>query len=120
MCFFYLSYGALLAPPSYDLPPVSKYSTSRASLHRAANLCAHGRAALRAAPRAARRAGRVGRCESAAQVLGEGAENQDYILITNFDYFWHDIREKFDPTGHGGFLLHPTRREQAPAVIKDW
>lgn len=51
------------------------------------------------------------------QVLGEGADNQDYILITNFDYFWHDIRERFDPTGHGGFLLHPTRREQAQKLL---
>jgi len=26
----------------------------------------------------------------------------DYIIITNFDYFFHDIREYFDPTGKVG------------------
>jgi N-acylethanolamine-hydrolysing acid amidase len=51
------------------------------------------------------------------QVLGEGADSQDYILITNFDYFWHDVREYFDPTGHGGFFLHPTRRQEAQRLL---
>lgn len=26
----------------------------------------------------------------------------DYIIVTNFDYWWHDIREWFDPTGIRG------------------
>ena len=43
-------------------------------------------------------------------------EPEDYIIITNFDFFWHDIREKFDPTGGGGFKK-PTRREAAQAIL---
>lgn len=26
-----------------------------------------------------------------------------YVIMTNFDYIWHDIREKFDPTSTAGF-----------------
>ena len=37
------------------------------------------------------------------QTLGEANPGiqggEDYIIITNFDFFWHDIREFFDPTG---------------------
>ena len=52
------------------------------------------------------------------QVLGQKNfdEPEDYIIITNFDFFWHDIREKFDPTGGGGFKK-PTRREAAQAIL---
>jgi hypothetical protein len=32
----------------------------------------------------------------------------DYIIITNFDFFYHDIREFFDPTGGDG-IGHPRR-----------
>jgi hypothetical protein len=32
----------------------------------------------------------------------------DYIIVTNFDYFYHDIREWFDPTSQKG-LFHPRR-----------
>jgi hypothetical protein len=32
----------------------------------------------------------------------------DYIIITNFDFFYHDIREWFDPTGGKG-IGHPRR-----------
>jgi hypothetical protein len=32
----------------------------------------------------------------------------DYIIITNFDFFFHDIREWFDPTGGKG-VGHPRR-----------
>ena len=35
-------------------------------------------------------------------VLGERHSNsvrEDYIIVTNFDYIWGDIREWFDPTG---------------------
>lgn len=35
-------------------------------------------------------------------------ERDDYIIITNFDFFWHDIREYFDPTG--GSIGPNTRR----------
>lgn len=39
------------------------------------------------------------------QVLGRDnpEERSDYIIITNFDFFYRDVREWFDPTGHGGF-----------------
>lgn len=32
---------------------------------------------------------------------------RDYLIVTNFDYWWHDFREYFDPTG--GKLDHPRR-----------
>merc|ERR1712070_838865 len=52
------------------------------------------------------------------QTLGEKNfdERDDYIIITNFDFFFHDIREKFDPTGHGG-MGKPTRRAAAQAIL---
>ena len=31
-------------------------------------------------------------------------ERSDYIIITNFDYFWGDVREWFDPTGESLIL----------------
>lgn len=38
-------------------------------------------------------------------------ENRDdYIIMTNFDYFWGDVREWFDPTGGHG-IGHPRRIE---------
>lgn len=35
------------------------------------------------------------------QTLGQhnAGQRDDYILITNFDFFWKDVREYFDPTG---------------------
>ena len=30
-----------------------------------------------------------------------------YVIVTNFDYWWHDVREYFDPTG--GHLGLPRR-----------
>lgn len=50
------------------------------------------------------------------QTLGQTNMEQrdDYIIITNFDFFWHDIREWFDPTG--GKIGHP-RRIAAQAVL---
>lgn len=35
------------------------------------------------------------------QTLGQHNiyQREDYIIITNFDFFWDDIRENFDPTG---------------------
>jgi len=47
---------------------------------------------------------------------GNYHERSDYIIITNFDFFWHDIREWFDPTGGGG-LGKPSRREAAQSVL---
>jgi len=38
----------------------------------------------------------------------------DYIIITNFDYWWGDIREWFDPTS--SIIGHP-RRLEAQAVL---
>uniref|UniRef100_A0A7S3S9H7 Uncharacterized protein n=1 Tax=Emiliania huxleyi TaxID=2903 RepID=A0A7S3S9H7_EMIHU len=35
----------------------------------------------------------------------------EYILITNFDFFFHDVRELFDPTG--GHILGTPRRVAA-------
>ena len=42
------------------------------------------------------------------QTLGERNiyQRDDYIIITNFDFFWDDIRENFDPTG-GCLPLNP-------------
>lgn len=40
---------------------------------------------------------------------------KDYIIMTNFDYVYHDLREKFDPTGGNGFL-HP-RRQPAEKIL---
>lgn len=52
------------------------------------------------------------------QVLGQKNfdEPDDYIIITNFDFFYHDIREQFDPTAGGGFKK-PTRREAAQKIL---
>jgi hypothetical protein len=36
--------------------------------------------------------------------------SKKYIIMTNFDYIWHDIREKFDPTTVKG-IFHPRRKE---------
>jgi len=36
-------------------------------------------------------------------------EPPEYILITNFDFFWGDVREWFDPTG--GKMFRPRRIE---------
>ena len=46
------------------------------------------------------------------QTLGEHNFEQraDYIIVTNFDFFWHDVREWFDPTGGYG-IFHPRRVE---------
>lgn len=43
------------------------------------------------------------------KVLGQPNYNErdDYVIITNFDYFWNDVREVFDPTG--GEMFHPRR-----------
>ena len=52
------------------------------------------------------------------QVLGQKNpdERDDYIIITNFDFFFHDVREKFDPTGGGGFAK-PSRRVAAQKLL---
>jgi len=44
------------------------------------------------------------------QTLGQPNfdERDDYIIITNFDFFWKDVREWFDPTGGYG-IGHPRR-----------
>ena len=45
------------------------------------------------------------------QVLGQPGgnfdEREDYIIMTNFDFFHHDVREYFDPTG--GQVGYPRR-----------
>merc|ERR1712031_124202 len=47
-----------------------------------------------------------------AMTLGElnFEQRSDYIVMTNFDFYWHDIREYFDPTGGYG-IGHPRRIE---------
>lgn len=52
------------------------------------------------------------------QALGEHnfEERDDYLIITNFDFFFHDIREHFDPTGGGGFSK-PSRRVAAQKIL---
>jgi hypothetical protein len=53
-------------------------------------------------------------------ILGRGADGlayqlplsesgKKYIIMTNFDYIWGDIREIFDPTGGNG-IFHPRRK----------
>jgi hypothetical protein len=44
------------------------------------------------------------------QILGQAnfEEREDYVIMTNFDFFWHDVREWFDPTGGLG-IFHPRR-----------
>ena len=44
------------------------------------------------------------------QTLGEPnfEERSDYIIMTNFDFYWHDLREWLDPTAGIG-LFHPRR-----------
>lgn len=48
-----------------------------------------------------------------------GQENyecrNDYIIVSNFDYWWNDIREWFDPTDSGG-IFRP-RRIQAQKIL---
>ena len=41
------------------------------------------------------------------QLGGNFDEREDYIIMTNFDFFHHDIREYFDPTG--GQVGYPRR-----------
>ena len=47
------------------------------------------------------------------QTLGSSKnyeQPEDYIIMTNFDFFWNDIREYFDPTGtKPGGIFHPRR-----------
>lgn len=52
------------------------------------------------------------------QVLGGEASDQeraDYVIMTNFDFYWRDVREWFDPTGGLG-AGHP-RRVAAQQVL---
>lgn len=44
------------------------------------------------------------------QTLGQPNiyQRDDYIIITNFDFFWDDVRENFDPTG-GCLPLNPLK-----------
>lgn len=43
--------------------------------------------------------------------------SKDYIIVTNWDYVWHDIRENFDPTeASGEGIFHP-RRKAAEKIL---
>jgi len=44
-----------------------------------------------------------------AYQLPLGESGKKYIIMTNFDYIWGDIREIFDPTGGNG-IFHPRRK----------
>jgi len=50
-----------------------------------------------------------------AYKLPLGENGKDYIIMTNFDYPWHDIKEEFDPTTVKG-LFHP-RRKAAEKIL---
>lgn len=41
--------------------------------------------------------------------------SKKYIIMTNFDYVYHDLKEKFDPTGGKG-IFHP-RRPAAEKIL---
>ena len=56
--------------------------------------------------------------QTLGQPSGNYDEREDYIIITNFDYFWHDIREWFDPTGGGGFGKE-SRRVAAQKILNE-
>lgn len=45
--------------------------------------------------------------DSVAHTLDLGVAPSGYLLVTNFDYWWHDVRAWFDPTS--GHLLRPRR-----------
>jgi hypothetical protein len=58
------------------------------------------------------------------QILGDPNGNfeepSSYIIMTNFDYYWHDIREWFDPTGGGGIQNGgPSRRVAAQRILNN-
>ena len=40
----------------------------------------------------------------------------EYVIITNWDFFFHDIRELFDPTGGKAFPA-PSRRVAAQTIL---
>ena len=52
-------------------------------------------------------------------VLGESNYKcrDDYIIITNFDYVYHDIREWFDPTEASGKGIGHPRRVAAQKML---
>mmetsp|Transcript_10355 Transcript_10355/g.19603 ORF Transcript_10355/g.19603 Transcript_10355/m.19603 type:complete len:401 (-) Transcript_10355:68-1270(-) len=54
-------------------------------------------------------------------VLGQKGGNfecrDDYIIMTNFDYYWRDVREWFDPTGSLGKGFGKPRRLAAQQVL---
>ena len=49
--------------------------------------------------------------------LRSGGRFSDYIIMTNFDFYWGDVREWFDPTGGNG-MFHP-RRVAAQKYIEE-
>merc|ERR1712072_1042742 len=52
--------------------------------------------------------------EGLAYQLPLSESDKKYIIMTNFDYIWHDVKEIFDPTGGKG-IFHP-RRKPAEAI----
>jgi len=53
--------------------------------------------------------------EGPAYTLPLSESGKKYIIMTNFDYNWGDVREIFDPTGGKG-IFHP-RRKAAEALL---
>ena len=102
------SVGRLLPPPSLPPSPFSTRSLdcfSQVRLRSTPSCRACGRARSFAEPE--RRGARAG-------AGGVYRERGDYILVTNFDFFWHDLREWFDPTG-GYSIGH--RRVEAQKLL---
>lgn len=53
--------------------------------------------------------------EGLAYQLPLSESGKKYIIMTNFDYIWGDVKEIFDPTGGKG-IFHP-RRKPAEALL---
>jgi len=53
--------------------------------------------------------------EGLAYQLPLSESGKKYIIMTNFDYIWGDVKEIFDPTGGKG-IFHP-RRKPAQALL---
>lgn len=53
--------------------------------------------------------------EGLAYQLPLTESSKKYIIMTNFDYIWGDVKEIFDPTGGKG-IFHP-RRKPAEAIL---
>ena len=60
---------------------------------------------------------RVAHTQTLGVSTGDG-QRSDFIIMTNFDFFFGDRREYFDPTAGGG-IGKPTRRQEAERLLND-